>query len=862
MSTSVSIPESTTTTTQLDPSKKRKRRAPVAGAAEDCFACVKNGSKCDRRRPYCSQSLGFGNTCAGYPTTLTWGVGVASRGKLRGLSLPVPRSPVHNSRSEPVSPANVQLPSNRASYKRTFKEHSRHEVTRRRRTKPAPIATNLNADSSSKVMSASYISSDYYSTNVNTTGLRTAPLEQQKPRQYLGTRQDVLQHGFPSRHGDLFPLHTATEATFGDVPWPASTPSGQTTSVSFPMPDNKPIEDVPNLNNALLVNVTSPTWPHSQSIGDLPFGWHSTDDDEVGMAGTSRPRLSVAPRLRLREIAPQRAGKREIIPSDLAISQNTGQESRSSKNVLATSESNRGDALPSRAGLALPRVSYNLSLFDMPPRMSYLLDYYDKAICPVLVAFDGSRNPYRRHILDLATFSPGLQNAIGALATSNIRMRRLDEAEAQYRDQGAPNIPTPAATARGTPSPEEQHYKASSIDHLNTQLADPFKAKDDSVLATLVILCLFHACDSGFSKFKTQLAGVQKLLKLRQRHQQSEFVGWVEMFFAWFDVMTSAVNDRETQLRGDTLDLTDASSGLGEMEQFSGCDGRLFKLIARLGHLNLLSQSKPVHVLAGSPKHDAPAPSTSDSTIEPGTRSPPRDFYSLSEEYSCNDISQPDFVVHETLPTPIDSIDHQRQTDNRPAFWHQWRTLRHHLHTWQKEHTSPSPSRLSTLPTSQLDMRHLSESFLHSALLYTERLAYPRIASSHPNLQRLVRASLSHIAQISADSCVVKFMLWPMFVTGTECVNEGQRELIRRRVGEIQRESGFYNNSRGLEVLERVWEESETVGFDAGSDGVKVNNSRGGNDLGVRGTTVPCCGVQAFKWRKCMDRVDGEYIVI
>lgn len=73
--------------------RKRRRRAPAGGAADDCFTCSKRNVKCDRRRPYCSQCLEVGNECSGYKTQLTWGVGVASRGKLRGLSLPIAKAP-------------------------------------------------------------------------------------------------------------------------------------------------------------------------------------------------------------------------------------------------------------------------------------------------------------------------------------------------------------------------------------------------------------------------------------------------------------------------------------------------------------------------------------------------------------------------------------------------------------------------------------------------------------------------------------------------------------------------------------------------------------------------------------------------
>lgn len=78
--------------TDIEAPRKRRRRAPASGAADDCFACHKRSVKCDRRRPYCSPCLEIGSECSGYKTQLTWGVGVASRGKLRGLSLPVAKS--------------------------------------------------------------------------------------------------------------------------------------------------------------------------------------------------------------------------------------------------------------------------------------------------------------------------------------------------------------------------------------------------------------------------------------------------------------------------------------------------------------------------------------------------------------------------------------------------------------------------------------------------------------------------------------------------------------------------------------------------------------------------------------------------
>ena len=114
MSLPVACPPSTSTADPPTvPQRKRRRRAPASGASDDCFTCIRRNEKCDRRRPYCSQCLEIGNECSGYKTQLTWGVGVASRGKLRGLSLPVARSapvPKSPTRSRPRALSTVSRP--------------------------------------------------------------------------------------------------------------------------------------------------------------------------------------------------------------------------------------------------------------------------------------------------------------------------------------------------------------------------------------------------------------------------------------------------------------------------------------------------------------------------------------------------------------------------------------------------------------------------------------------------------------------------------------------------------------------------------------------------------------------------------
>jgi hypothetical protein len=516
-----------------------------------------------------------------------------------------------------------------------------------------------------------------------------------------------------------------------------------------------------------------------------------------------------------------------FMEGDMASSLNNG-FSQPGFPYLPTEGMSSSGSGPSSDELALTTAIPQSLILASPlsPRMQYLLDYYDKFICPVLVAFDDVTNPYRMHVMHLAMRDEGLQHAIAALATNNMRMRNGIEGHRLNFPDSIGLLPKHAFHAisaqevrvlHGEATAEEKHYKATSISLLNRKLARPDGAQDDSILATLLILCLFHVCDSGFTKFKTQLAGVQKLLSMRDRSADSEFIGWIELFFTWFDVMTSTVNDRETEVQGESLDMSNLSANLGSLEHLSGCEGRLFKLIARLGRLNLLSQNRPVRDLDATPRASPK----------------PRDFYSFNFDnvdgngWGSTIVAEP---VSPKAPT----------TNN---FWNEWADIRTRLHDWQMDTPSEGQEQESAL-------LHMSESFRYAALLYTERLAHPTPPSTAFNFQSLVAQGLYHISQIGVSSCMNKFLLWPLFIVGTECVDPEHRAMVRQRCIEIQRESGFFNNLSGLEVLEKVWQDHEE------RDGMMDDESlfRGEGAFGAQ--------QQAFRWRRAMHRVDGEYIVI
>lgn len=55
----------------------------------DCRVCNRRRIKCDRSLPACAKCEKRGLTCSGYGILLKWDQGIASRGKLKGKSLPI-----------------------------------------------------------------------------------------------------------------------------------------------------------------------------------------------------------------------------------------------------------------------------------------------------------------------------------------------------------------------------------------------------------------------------------------------------------------------------------------------------------------------------------------------------------------------------------------------------------------------------------------------------------------------------------------------------------------------------------------------------------------------------------------------------
>ena len=835
--------------------RKRRRRAPTTGAADDCFACQDRHTSCDRRRPYCTQCLDRGKDCSGYKTTLTWGVGVASRGKLRGLALPIPKSkkvaPVEDSKTSKKNNSNTsaQSKSRNNTADGVKKKPSGDAFTAHRFANQTPMSTTfgfVNVSDPSAPTPSPVLPPPNYSWPQPIPAQRRSTLrEPQRPNLKRALRRHSLE-----------PLHVPALqiADYGNAPMTAHVYGGYGEHQYDGSMDCSPLAPVfHGYEGAMPIykGLSAPGMVSSPMEGSFHTGtdvgsWPSeTMSSSISSNNSSRVYREdegffadpvVAHTLDHLLIGQTISDGREadLLSEEVIVDDEIDQDE-----VLLPNMQVNGEDIDN--SLALSRSIPTLTI-GKTPGLRFLINYYDKVISPVIVAFDGPTNPYRSHILRLATESDTLQHAIAALSASNLRMRRehnqsvanqpklslLDTPhENSVRKSSIAhnllnddlNCALDSSTSPGTPSQEELHHKGESIRALNAQLADPVRRKDDSILATLLVLCLYHICDTGVAKFKTQFAGVKKILALRgDIGTNSKETNWLTTMFKWFDAMTATVNDREGQFSGDDCDDPIFDNEEWALENLAGCDGRLFQTISKLGRLNLLSQNKPV---------TNPSPNT---TPKPRPQPLPR-----TQEYYSMNYNRFDGNGWSTL---LDKEDMSSgQTDSRTQFWTEWSDIRKQLLDWQLDVSSLSaPMCAKSLEVNRKDLGHISESFRYSALLYTERLAYPHLPSAHVNFQNLVSQALYHIANVKSDV----FLLWPLFITGTECVQKEHRALIHGRCLDIQKDSGFFNNISGLELLEKIW----------------TNSAKDERDREAM------MGGQSFKWRKAMETVDGEYIVI
>lgn len=456
---------------------------------------------------------------------------------------------------------------------------------------------------------------------------------------------------------------------------------------------------------------------------------------------------------------------------------------------------------------------------DLIAKIPFFLDYYEHTMCPGMVFIDGPHNPFREHIIALAANSRSLQHAICALSACNLRMKRKLSLAHDQNETGISALPRPVTESQcddRTLSEEYQHRNL-AVHLLNEQLNDPTKARGDAVLATILLLCHYRMAESGIAKFHTQFAGVKKILGMRRSSPfpPSRDSAWMEALFTYFDAITASINDREAQLNTSFYGVMPEAQLLPPgAENLVGCDRELFKTIIKLGRLNLLSQHRPVQsLLSATTPHGIPSRSQSPLESPIGHVYKPQHQHHISADmfakpqprYDGNGFGptlEEDHLLSPSLSSPSAYDDH------RSNFWREWKDTRIALQSWEfdaQRVLASLPAGLAATPAQVRDLGSLSEAFRYAALVYTERLASPNVSSAHNNFRNLVSQVVYYATSLEAGSSAEKFLLWPLFVAGSECVNELQQGMVRSKCREIMARSGYMNNLAALDVLERIW---------------------------------------------------------
>ncbi|PNY25994.1 Uncharacterized protein TCAP_04071 [Tolypocladium capitatum] len=844
--------------------RKRRRRAATGGASDDCFTCSKRNIKCDRRRPYCSQCLEIGNECSGYKTQLTWGVGVASRGKLRGLSLPIAQAP-------PVSPEPKRSPIGRSRSNvnarviaAQWSEHEDHQRPHHRSPIDIPTMSQIPGSAPTTPYRPGY---DYLSMS------------------HPETTTTMHQGSWGGLHYSSSMVHCPdTTHKYSKFPLPLiiDSLSSSVDSVSdvdylSPLSQSYPRDDMPFGGSATVMYDSYPAH-QSSPVSQSPPSALTLDHCR---ASTACSGLVYAPS------EPSPTLNSHLDPFDTPLGHKLMREcdglsvpqvdaygtSPNPAGHIWTSPHGREDELqspkPEHAQARWPALHGADSLRvspDLVARMPFFMDYYKNTMAPSMVYMDGSHNPFRDHVLQLATNSQSLQHAICALSACSLRMKRKLSLGHDTRELWESLVAERhAIDSLGDAQPddpalaEEFQHRNLAVHLLNERLNDAVKCTDDSVLATILLLCHYRMVESGVAKFHTQFAGVKKILAMRtERFGPCRESAWMEALLTYFDAISASINDREAQLASGVDDGVAGAQLLLGAENLMGCERELFGTISKLGRLNLLSQHRPVQNMAASPRRSPEASQSQGMAASPMSQ-PYRDGMGNMHSQQLSDMYQmpshrfdgngfgttldDDEILASAMCTSA-AFD-----DRRSLFWREWKDARLALRNWQFDAAAVAASLPGSPSPAQIrDLGSLSEAFRYAALLYTERLAAPGTPSSHTNFQNLVSQVVYYATSLDTGSTAEKFLLWPLFVAGSECVSELQQNIVRTKCRDMMSRSGYMNNLWALDILEKLW----------------AGDLKSGAELQDHGRPAKTAGCRGpFNWAKCFGGpgVESEWIM-
>lgn len=801
---------------KLQSPRKRRRRAPATGAANDCFTCQELQRKCDRRRPYCTQCLEHGGRdCSGYKTALTWNIGVASRGKLRGLALPIATSEKVSRRSiargrkrrtstsqslelalegsnflptSPILPSFAVATCGTRQYSFVNMD-PKHSVT-------SPTAAPPTIRCHSAPQSTTYISPRVRKRvrRHSLKALLVPALNQIRGLEDVPTSADVSD----SYNSDGFrtSVECSPSQAFFATPEPhhtdLSNPLTSVDSLDLPIKRPEPTRWSPKICCSLSSDQNGVDCLDYKPLPSTPVVTGTMDNNNL-----NQPAFDVYGFATENEIWRNTSAVNNYVYPAQAQTMNEGAQDFGHWTV----------------GFPQP-----LSFPSGPASdLRFLVDYYDKVVPPVPTT---PSNPYKAYILRLAAHSGSLQHAIAALSANHIRQRsaytaiRTDQSKQNFSgffhdefirrystghntlDCGRNQTATPSLNERST---EELCYKESSLGALNDQLADPNRRTDDPTRATILILCLYHIYDMGVERLKRQFTEVTSIFPLEGERStvDNKATTWLSVVFTWFDSMILPREHDKEPIAGTSMHLPNIDADTWTSNNLAGYNGKLLSIVKKLKGLNLasgVSNIQHVSFLQVDNFGYGQMPSPADRGY---------DFYSINQ--TQNDGTQSQFMGTET--------------DFRVQWWRRWNEIRTELEGWTLEDPSENPTSLQAEQLRQLNSNHVLESFRYATLLYMQRLAYPRMAAMQPNAHTLVERLLYHVSNVSTDIS----LLIPLFITTMGSSSEQTCHYLLMGKDMQEEDSGFLQNLSALELLHHLlWQsdEGDTTGLDFNSVGL------------------------------------------
>ena len=774
---------------KLRSSKKRGRRTLNTGAANDCFACQELHVRCDRRRPYCTQCLEHGKKCSGYKTALTWNVGVASRGKLRGLALPI-------------------VTSERTS-RRSITKGRKKWVISNRMPEPGPASSDFcpatttqtfypAAEKGTKQFGLVNMDSPHSATSLNSdplaarcpwapqSDIHISPCMCKRPRRYssepllvpaLDHLQGYQDFPMPANISDLYDDRVfGTSAEYSPTAAFKGRPARELSG---------PRASLDSSNGEMCTTSHEPGgWSLENCSGPNPDPL-ATDHTDHKPLPTFPAWTSTADNIFLRGSCDAYG-----FPTNGEI----WNDSRADPNIRhSIQDEGTNIDVQNVVGNWTPGFSQSRVTPDGKiNKVQFLIDYYDRVVPPISATYGNSSHPYKSNLLRLAVASKAVQHALAALAANYMRQRSAAIASMTRSKQpfskffhdefvrysfvhntlDAGRNQSAFVHSNGN-SVDEIFFKETCFKLLNEQLAAVERRRAESLQAAILILCLEHTCTMGLENLKRHHVEVAEMLSLHGDSSIIDFeaMTWLAVMFTWYDSMVVTGGQGREHVADASMIPSSAYKESWSVGILAGHNCKLFDIITQLNS-NVGDQMGRGSSLQATKLGFGRMSSSFDKGFDYCSMVPNQD-----------DGSQPAPLVDARVGLCV-------------QFWRERGDVRAEL---EQTRNPPSPKAAAL---QQVNSTHLSEAFRYVALLYNECVVLRHAEEVQAHVQTLMKRLIYHVSSVPNDLS----LLLPLFIAGLKSPSEQTCQLLGAACLDMQEDSQFLKNISAMELLQHLWQ--------------------------------------------------------